>query len=137
MTKGSGPNNEEPSQQRNKERYKLVRGGGWDRLKASFHPGDFVLLKQTKSTLDAPARPHVLRVVEIRLSGVAVLEGSDAPRIEEEIKNIAHNPLPILDNNTCLERLYRRPSMHRRVSGRCCATSATKYTNCGAWTSRC
>lgn len=37
--------NVEISQQRDKERYKLVRGGGWDRPKASFMPGDYVMLK--------------------------------------------------------------------------------------------
>ena len=33
------------AQQRDKERYKLVRGGGWNRCKASFYFGDNVLLK--------------------------------------------------------------------------------------------
>lgn len=32
--------------------------------------------------------------------GVAVLEGSDAAMIEEEQKNLAHCPLPILDHKT-------------------------------------
>ena len=33
----------------------LVRGGGWDRPKASYKPSDYVLLKQnTKYTLDTP-----------------------------------------------------------------------------------
>ena len=60
-----------------------MRGGVWDRPKAPFKPGDYVLLKQkTKHTLDVPARPHLLRVVEIKASGFAVLEGSDATRIE-------------------------------------------------------
>ena len=59
-------------------------------------PGDYVMLKQqTDSTLDAPARPHVLRVVEIKKSGVALLEGSNAVRVEEQKENIAHCPLPI------------------------------------------
>ena len=45
------------AQQRDKERYKLVRGGGWDCPKASFKPGDYMLLKQkTKHTLDVLAR---------------------------------------------------------------------------------
>ena len=33
------------AQQRDIEIYKLVMGGGWDRPKASFQPGDYVLLK--------------------------------------------------------------------------------------------
>ena len=38
-------------------------------------------------------------MVEVRDSEVAMLEGVDAVRIEELLKNIAHNPLPILDHN--------------------------------------
>ena len=95
-----------------------MRGGGWGRPKASFPEGDYVLLKQqTNNTLDALVIPHVLRVVEIRPTGVAVLECNDAARIEEEIKHIAHSPLPILDHNTYLKRFYRGPSVHCRVCG--------------------
>ena len=61
--------------------------------------------------------PHVLKVIEIKPLGVAVLKGSDVVRIEVHIKNIAHNPLPILDYNTHLERLYRGSSVHFRVCG--------------------
>ena len=90
------------AQQRDKEGYRLVRGGGWDKPKATFTPRDYVFLKQkTNNTQDAPARPHVLRVVEIRPAGVAVLEGSDAAKIEKQIKNMAHCPLPILDTKLC------------------------------------
>ena len=49
---------------------------------------------------------------------MAVLEGSDAARIEEQIKNIAHCPLPILDTKVYPERFYRGPSLHCRVCGR-------------------
>ena len=33
------------AQQRDKERYRLVRGGGWDRPKATFQPGDYVMIR--------------------------------------------------------------------------------------------
>ena len=33
------------AQQRDKERYRLVRGRGWDRPKATFKTGDYVLLR--------------------------------------------------------------------------------------------
>ena len=105
-------------QQRDKERYRLVRGGGWDRPKLTFKPGDYVLMKQVQEdTLDVLARPHILRVVEIKPSGVAVLEGSDAARVEEQVKNIAHSQLPILDHNTYPERFCRGPTLHCRVCG--------------------
>ena len=106
------------AQQRDIERYKRVRGGGWDRPKAKFEPGDYVMLKQAKHTaLEPIARPHVLRVVEIRPSGAVVMEGSDAARREEQIKNIAHCPLPILDTNMYPERYFRGPSLHCFVCG--------------------
>ena len=38
-------------------------------------------------------------MVEIKDSGVAVLKGSDAPKIEEQLKNIAHNLVPNLNQN--------------------------------------
>ena len=38
-------------------------------------------------------------ILEIKASGVALLEGSDAARVEEQHKNIAPCPLPILDSN--------------------------------------
>ena len=83
------------AQQRDIERYRRVRGGGWDRPKAFFAPGDDVMIRQMKGmTL---ARPHVLRIVEIRPNGAVIMEQSDAARREEQIKNIAHRPLPILD----------------------------------------
>ena len=69
------------AQQRDVERYRHVRASGWDRPKASFAPGDYVLLKQeTANTLKPSAYPHVLQILEIRPSGVVVLEGSDAAR---------------------------------------------------------
>ena len=61
------------AQQRDVERYRHVRGGGWDRPKPTFTLGDYVMLKQdSKHTLDPPAYPHVLRILEMRPSGVDV-----------------------------------------------------------------
>ena len=73
------------------ERYRHVRGQGWDRPKASFSLGDYVLLKQeTAHSLEPPAYPHVLRIVEIRPTGIAILEGSDAARCSRQLKDVAH-----------------------------------------------
>ena len=106
------------AQQRDMERYRLVRGGGWDRPKASFAPGDYVMIRQkTKNTLEAISRPHVLRVVEVRDSGVVVMEGSDAARREEQVKNVAHCPLPILDTRLYPGRYFRAPTKQCRVCG--------------------
>ena len=106
------------AQQRDIERYRLVRGGGWDRPKANFKPGDYVLLRQKKKNcMQPPARPHILRVVELRSSGVVVLEGSDAARVQRQVKDISHSSLPILDPTLHPEKFYRGPNLHCKVCG--------------------
>ena len=86
------------AQQRQKERYSLVRGGEWAKPKVSFPVGDHVMVRrETKNTLQAPAHPHMLRIVELRASGVVILEGSDAARCTKQMKDVAHCPLSISD----------------------------------------
>ena len=47
------------AQQRDIERYRRVRGGGWDRPKAEFAPGDYVMIRHVKDlTLEPRVRPH-------------------------------------------------------------------------------
>ena len=80
------------------ECYSLVRGGSWAKPKASFEPGDYVLVKRVKpNTLEAPAYPHVLRIVGVRPRGIVVLEGSDGVKMHKSDKDVARCPLPILD----------------------------------------
>ena len=106
------------AQQRDVERYRLVRGGGWDRPKASFSPGDYVMIRQKRDgTLDVHSRPHVLRVVEVKPSGVVLMEGSDAQRREEQAKNVAHCPLPILDTRMYPGRFFRGAPKACRTCG--------------------
>ena len=126
------------AQQRQKERYSLVRGGEWAKPKASFSVGDYVMIKrETRNALQAPAHPHVLRIVELRASGVVILEGSDAARCTKQMKDVAHCPLPILD--TTLHPVAtsgaRRRSANNAVYlmiGRtwCFVTGANKHTIC-------
>ena len=53
-----------------------------DKLKAKFVVGEFVMLKQLKDhTLQPSVRPHILRIVELRGSGVVVLQSSDGATI--------------------------------------------------------
>ena len=109
-----------------------MRGGGWDRPKASFQSGDYVLLQQKKKDcLQPPARPHILRVVELRPSGVVALEGSDAARVQRQVKDIAHSSLPILDPSPHPDRFYRGPNLHCRVCG--CRNHASKMVLCDKW----
>ena len=100
-----------------------------DLPKASFQTGDYVLLKhKKKDCLQPPARPHILRVVELRPSRVVVLEGSDAARVQRQVKDIAHSPLPILDPSLHPDRFYRGPNLHCSVCG--CKNRASKMTLC-------
>lgn len=55
---------------------------------------------------------------EVKDSGVAVLEGSDATKMEEQPKNIAHTPLPILEYKPYSERFYWGATLLCRVCGR-------------------
>ena len=99
------------AQQRQKERYSLVKSGEWAKPKASFAPRDYVMIKrETKNTLQPPSYPHVLRIVKLRASGVVILEGSDAARCTKQMKDVAHCPLPILDTTLHPGRYYRGAS---------------------------
>ena len=95
------------------------RGVGWDRPKASFFPGDFVLIKQHRQhMLDVPTRPHILRVVEVKPSGVLKLQGQDAQLWTEQAKNVAHCPLTIVVTNLYPERMKRTAKIHYPFCGR-------------------
>ena len=71
------------------------------------------MVKKVKPTaLEAPAAPHVLRIVKLRRSGIVILEGSDGARCTKQMKDVAHCPLPILDTTLHPGRYYRGRSMH-------------------------
>ena len=69
-----------------------------------------MIKRETKNTLQPPAYPHVLRIVELRASGVVILEGSDAARCTKQMKDVAHCPLPILDTTLHPGRYFRGAS---------------------------
>ena len=106
------------AQQRDEEHFRLVRGGGYDRPKATFAVGDFVLLKQKKrNSLDPLVRPHVLRVVELRKSGVAIFQGSDATTISHQVSKLAYCTVPVLDTNLYPETFFRTYKVHCQRCG--------------------
>ena len=88
------------AQQRDRHQYVGVHDHGWDRPKATFHVGQFVWVKrQTKGTLDTATHPQILRITEVRPSGVIILQGRDGRRIAEQQKNVSPCSIPILDKN--------------------------------------
>lgn len=57
------------------------------------------MLKQLKrDILDPPMRPLILRVVELRESDVAVLQGNDGARGSHHIVKLAHCLVPVADS---------------------------------------
>ena len=107
------------AQNRDRTQYRRVRGGGWDRPKPNFKVGEDVLVgRQTKGTLDIATYPQVLQVTEVKGHGVLELEGSDGVRICEQVKNVAHCPVPVLDPVVGTGLVERVDPIHCRECGR-------------------
>ena len=117
-----------------------MRGSGWDRPKVSFKVGDYVLVgRQTKGTMDIATHPGVMQVSEVRNGGVLELRGSDGVRITEQVKNVAHLLVPVLDPVVDTEFWSEWiPSIASSVGGGvgrprwCCVTCATWGITFGA-----
>ena len=65
------------------------------------------LQKRTHGTLDEKASRHGLRMEKVRPSGVMVVEGSNAAKREEQAKNVAYCPFPILDSRLHPRRFFQ------------------------------
>ena len=69
------------------------------------------------TALEASAAPHVLRIVELRRSGIVVLERCDGARCTKQMKDVAHCPLPILDTTLHPGRFWRGRSLRCQGCG--------------------
>ncbi|GLC55390.1 hypothetical protein PLESTB_000982200 [Pleodorina starrii] len=87
------------AQHRDTLRYAALRGGGYHPKLREFDVGDYVYYRNTSSrtTLDPPAQPTILRVIEVRPSGVLVLEGHCGQTLKSHVKDCAPCHLPIRD----------------------------------------
>ena len=66
------------------------------------------MLKRKKDhTLQPSVRPHILRIVEMRGSGVVILQGSDAATISQQVSQIARCTVPISDTKLYPDRYVR------------------------------
>ena len=75
------------AQERDKKRHRFVRGGKYQKAKATFHVGEYVMVKQsTLNTLQPSVYPHTLRVMELRNSGVVVLQGRDGATVTRQVE---------------------------------------------------
>lgn len=89
------------AQHRDTLRYAKLRSGGYLPKVLRFETGDFVYTKRLKreyTTLQARARPEVLRVKEVRPSGVLILQGRCGKTIAENATNCSPCFLPILND---------------------------------------
>ena len=107
------------AQQRDIERFRHVRGGKYDRPKAKFVVGEFVMLRRKKShTLQPSVRPHILRIKELRKSGVVILQGRDGTTISHQTSQIARCSVPVADKKIYPELYVRTGSVHCEKCGR-------------------
>ena len=74
------------AQQRDQLRYAVVRSGSYQPRIFSFQPGDYVYVKQQQqqqhNTLQPKARGEILRVVQVKPSGVIRVEGKCGQQAE-------------------------------------------------------
>ena len=91
-------------------RYAMTHSGAYKPRLRKFQIGDFVYLRvgQKRNTLEVPARQLVLRVAELRNSGIAVLQGRCGARMAAHVSSLAPCHLPDIDPTMDLSLL--RPS---------------------------
>ncbi|GIL88644.1 hypothetical protein Vretifemale_16561, partial [Volvox reticuliferus] len=96
------------AQHRDSLRYARMRGGAMLPRMRRFELGDYVYYKNTtgRTALDSEARPEILRVTEVRNTGVLVLEGRCGSQITVHVSHCAPCHLPI-DDHTVDPRLAR------------------------------
>ena len=73
--------------------------------------------QQKTDTLDAPVRPHILRIVEIRFSNVAVLQGSDSATVAHQISKQAYCSIPVSNTRVYPERYVRTDVVQCQICG--------------------
>lgn len=98
------------AQHRDRLRYARLRGGGFDPKVRKFEIGDYVYYRNTtaRTSLEAQARPEILRVADVRQSGVLELEGRCGTKITAHITHVAPCHLPIADSD--IDPRLARPS---------------------------
>lgn len=90
------------AQHRDTKRYAEIRSGVYLPKVRRFEIGDYVYVKRRSAdvivpTLDMPARPEILRIIEIRPKGVLILQGKDLTTIAENRVNCTPCHLPIVE----------------------------------------
>ena len=103
------------AQHRDTLRYAKLRSGGYLPKILRFETGDYVYVRRNTasgkapSSLEALARPEILRIKEVRPSGVLVLQGRCGRTIIENPVNCAPCHLPIVDRD--LDLAHSKPDI--------------------------
>ena len=104
------------AQQRDKERFHHVRGGKYLKPMAKFVVGDYVLVQHDKThSLEPSVTPHILRIVEIKDTGVVVLQGRDAIKVSRRIEQLAHCSVPVADHKIYPELFQSTDRTHCEI----------------------
>ena len=101
-------NNLAIAQHRDKLRYAQTRSGAYLPQVRKFTPGDFVYVRHPNlnSTLEIPATQLIARVLEVRDSGVVILQGKCGQTLSVHVSSIAPCHLPHLDGTLDPELAY-------------------------------
>ena len=76
------------------------------------------MVRQKKAhTLQPSVRPHILRVIELKESGVVVLQGSDGATINHQVSQLARCSVPISDMIIYPEKYVRTDAVHCNICG--------------------
>ena len=104
------------AQQRDKERFQHVRGGKYLKPFAKFKVGEYVLVQHNAThSLEPSVTPHILKIVEIRDTGVVVLQGRDATKVTRRIEQLAHCSVPVADHKIYPELFVSTNKVHCEI----------------------
>jgi hypothetical protein len=89
------------AQHRDTLRYATVHSGGYRPAVHQFEVGDFVYIRapgsQDNNTLAMSVSTDIFRVVDVRNSGVVILQGRDGRTLPENVRNCAPCHIPDID----------------------------------------
>jgi transposase InsO family protein len=94
-------NNLSIAQHKDQRRYKQTREPDYEPQRHTFKPGEFVYLQQLQrhNTLQPKAKPAILRITEVRPSGVLQLQGRCGRTVEVSMQHCSPCPLPGIDGS--------------------------------------
>lgn len=86
------------AQQRGMERFRFVRGGGYDKPEPKSMLGEYVLLNSSKVNTSQPSvTPPIFRMIGLKETKVVELQGSDGATITRRVSKPAHCSVPVSD----------------------------------------